>query len=162
MSSEYQVFDEMPKLSPTPMPIMPVALSKYSKRVLLKTILDRSDGGLGLLDQKVVVGGWVKSSREMRKDPPPTIQPAVGGEGKKKDGGGKDVKRVEVFQSRIPFLRSIIKVFGGNTVHSKEKLESVLSKLPPQSVSFLQISDGSSVISLQVKTLKNIFCGSFL
>ncbi|KAL7600802.1 asparagine--tRNA ligase, cytoplasmic 2 [Lactuca sativa] len=146
MSSDHQPLDEMP--SP-----MPVALSKYSKRVLLKTILDRTDGGLGLLDQRVVVGGWVKSSREMRKDPPPpTTQPpaAVGGDHTKEHTGGKDVKCVEVFQSRIPFLRTIIKVFGGNTGHTKEKLESIFPKQPPPSISFLQISDGSSVISLQI------------
>ncbi|KVI03782.1 hypothetical protein Ccrd_017922 [Cynara cardunculus var. scolymus] len=80
---------------------MPVVLSKYSKRVLLKTILDRADGGLGLVEQRVVVGGWVKSSREMRKNPPPpptTTQPPVGGGGgdAKEDAGGKDVKCVEI------------------------------------------------------------------
>ncbi|KAI3829871.1 hypothetical protein L1987_04002 [Smallanthus sonchifolius] len=141
MSSAPHLFDEMPK--PTPAP-MPVDLSKYSKRVLLKTILDRGDGGLGLVDQRVVVGGWVKSSREMRKDHPP-----AGGDAKEATGG-KDVKCVEVFQSRIPFLRTIIKVFGGNTAHTKEKLESVLPKPATPSISVLQISDGSSIISFQI------------
>ncbi|XP_076886074.1 asparagine--tRNA ligase, cytoplasmic 2-like [Bidens hawaiensis] len=154
MSSAHQVFDEMPKPNPTPVPTLvptaiPVDLSKYSKRVLLKTIMDRGDGGLGLIDQRVVVGGWVKSSREMRKDPVPGAQPPAGGDAKAVDGG-KDVKCVEVFQSRIPFLRSIIKVFGGNVVHTKEKLETVFPKQATPSVSILQINDGSSVISLQV------------
>ncbi|KAI7738404.1 hypothetical protein M8C21_021534 [Ambrosia artemisiifolia] len=127
----------------------PVDLSKYSKRVLLKTVLDRADGGLGLVDQRVVVGGWVKSSREVRKDPVPATRPPVGGDGKQ-GTGGKDVRCVEVFQSRIPFLRTIIKVFGGNTAHTKEKVESVGPKPATPSVSILQISDGSSTISLQV------------
>ncbi|KAL8258956.1 hypothetical protein R6Q59_026909 [Mikania micrantha] len=146
MSLEHQPLDEMPK--PTSAPI-PVDLSKYSKRVLLKTILDRGDGGLGLIDQRVVVGGWVKSSRELRKDPPPATQPPVGGDAKESTGG-KDVKCVEVFQSRIPFLRTIIKVFGGNTAHTKEKLDSILPKSSAPSVSNLLISDGSCVLSLQV------------
>ncbi|KAK1428517.1 hypothetical protein QVD17_17352 [Tagetes erecta] len=150
MSSAHQVFDEMPKPSPPPVPAqVPVDLSKYSKRVLLKSIVDRADGGLGLVDQRVVVGGWVKSSREMRKDPVPTTQPPVVGDAKE-DAGGKDVRCVEVFQSRFPFLRTIIKVFGGNTANTKEKLETVLPKSAQPSVSILQISDGSSVISLQV------------
>ncbi|KAK9057465.1 hypothetical protein SSX86_022300 [Deinandra increscens subsp. villosa] len=146
MSSDRQLFDEMPKPTSTP---MPVDLSKYSKRVLLKTILDRADGGLGLIDQRVVVGGWVKSSREVRKDSPPAAQAPVGSDAKQA-AGGKDVKCVEVFQSRIPFLRTIIKVFGGNTAHTKEKLESILPKVAAPAISILQISDGSSISSLQI------------
>ncbi|XP_024975039.1 asparagine--tRNA ligase, cytoplasmic 2 [Cynara cardunculus var. scolymus] len=156
MASDHQPFDQMP-----------VVLSKYSKRVLLKTILDRADGGLGLVEQRVVVGGWVKSSREMRKNPPPpptTTQPPVGGGGgdAKEDAGGKDVKCVEVFQSRIPFLRTIIKVFGGNTAHTKEKLESIVPKPQPPMISFLQISDGSSVTSLQIMVDSSIAPPSLL
>ncbi|KAJ0791343.1 putative asparagine--tRNA ligase [Helianthus annuus] len=151
MSSAHQVFDEMPKPNSTPTPMPPVDLSKYSKRVLLKTVLDRADGGVGLVDQRVVVGGWVKSSREMRKDPLPATQPPAAGDAKPVTGG-KDVRCVEVFQSRIPFLRTIIKVFGGNTAHShnKEKLESIGPKPAHPAISILQISDGSSTISLQV------------
>ncbi|KAI3667895.1 hypothetical protein L6452_42965 [Arctium lappa] len=158
MATDHQLFDEMP-----------VNLSKYSKRVLLKTILDRADGGLGLVEQRVVVGGWVKSSREMRKDPPPppttTTQPPVGGGGggdAKEDAGGKDVKCVEVFQSRFPFLRTIIKVFGGNIAHTKEKLESIVPKPQPSMISFLQISDGSSVVSLQIMVDSSIAPPSLL
>ncbi|KAJ0799053.1 putative asparagine--tRNA ligase [Helianthus annuus] len=151
MSSAHHMFDEMPKPNSTPTPMPPVDLSKYSKRVLLKTVLDRADGGVGLVDQRVVVGGWVKSSREMRKDPLPATQPPAAGDAKPVTGG-KDVRCVEVFQSRIPFLRTIIKVFGGNTAHShnKEKLESIGPKPAHPAISILQISDGSSTISLQV------------
>ncbi|KAH0636439.1 hypothetical protein KY289_036354 [Solanum tuberosum] len=46
-----------------------VECSKYTKRVMLKTLLGRSDGGVGLIGQRVVIGGWVKSSREIRKQP---------------------------------------------------------------------------------------------
>ncbi|PWA61443.1 asparaginyl-tRNA synthetase 2 [Artemisia annua] len=156
MSNEHQVLDETPKPMETEMPVpVPVVFHKYSERVLLKTILDRRDGGSGLLDQRVVVGGWVKSSREIRKDPVPAVHTGVGGE-VKEGAGGKDVKCVEVFQSRIPFLRTIIKVFGGSTGHghghghTKDKLESVVPRPPQPAISMLQISDGSSVMSLQI------------
>ncbi|KAK1426917.1 hypothetical protein QVD17_15597 [Tagetes erecta] len=141
MSSAHQVFDEMPKPVPTS---TEVDVLKYSKRVVLKRILGRGDGGLGLIDQRVVVGGWVKSSREMRKE----HQPLMNSEAKE-GVDGRDAKRVEVFQSRIPFLRTVMQAFGGNNTRTKEKVESIVRK-PTHSVSFLQISDGSSVTSLQI------------
>ncbi|KAF2284580.1 hypothetical protein GH714_027280 [Hevea brasiliensis] len=39
--------------------------SKYSNRVVLRTIIERSDGGVGLVGETIVIGGWVKSSREV-------------------------------------------------------------------------------------------------
>lgn len=39
----------------------------YSKRVLIKSILGRSDGGFALAGQTVKVGGWVKKGREQGK-----------------------------------------------------------------------------------------------
>ncbi|KAJ8560749.1 hypothetical protein K7X08_022609 [Anisodus acutangulus] len=118
-------------------------LSKYTKRVMLKTILARSDGGL--TGQRVVIGGWVKSSREIRKQPVtphPAAAPQV--------VSPKDVTCSEVLQSRIPLLRSIMKVFGGGEYRVREKLDVVIQKAPPPSVSILQVSDGSCVPSLQV------------
>lgn len=44
-----------------------VANSKYSARVFIKSILGRPDGGVGLIGQKVTVGGWVKTGRVMGK-----------------------------------------------------------------------------------------------
>ncbi|OAE23447.1 hypothetical protein AXG93_285s1040 [Marchantia polymorpha subsp. ruderalis] len=38
-------------------------MEKYSQRVLVKTILGREDGGVGLLGQTIIVGGWVKTGR---------------------------------------------------------------------------------------------------
>ncbi|XP_057862195.1 asparagine--tRNA ligase, cytoplasmic 1 [Cryptomeria japonica] len=40
-----------------------VAQAKYSRRVLIKSIIKRPDKGQGLFGQSVVVGGWVKTSR---------------------------------------------------------------------------------------------------
>ncbi|KAL3517878.1 hypothetical protein ACH5RR_020467 [Cinchona calisaya] len=130
---------------------MPVTLFKYSQKVILKDIVGRNDEGLGLIGQRVVIGGWVKSSREIRKDPPvqppSTVAPDV--------VSPKDVSCVEVLQSRIPFFRSIFKVLGGGGDHHRirEKLDSEIPK-PPQepqpSISILRINDGSCVPSLQV------------
>ncbi|XP_077210214.1 asparagine--tRNA ligase, cytoplasmic 1-like [Tasmannia lanceolata] len=39
----------------------------FSRRVLIKTILNRPDGGLGLAGKRVTVGGWVKTGREQGK-----------------------------------------------------------------------------------------------
>ncbi|KAJ4950308.1 hypothetical protein NE237_027140 [Protea cynaroides] len=41
--------------------------AQFSDRVLIKTIVSRSDGGGGLAGQKVRVGGWVKTGREQGK-----------------------------------------------------------------------------------------------
>ncbi|KAK4492169.1 hypothetical protein RD792_002967 [Penstemon davidsonii] len=121
------------------------SISKYTKRVLLKTITTRSDGGVGLIGQRVVIGGWVKSSREFRKEPPvAATTPEV-------VAPPKDVTCVEVLQSRIPFIRSIMKVLGGGDHHRiRDKFDSIIPKPPQPSISILQISDGSCVSSLQV------------
>ncbi|KAF7121451.1 hypothetical protein RHSIM_Rhsim13G0052000 [Rhododendron simsii] len=118
-------------------------LSKYSKRVILKTVLE---GGTGLVGQKIVIGGWVKSSNEVRKEP--LQPPAVAGD---TPAAAKDVTCVEILQTRIPFFRSIMKVLGGNPSPGRGKLESIVQQLPPPpSVAVLQVSDGSCVPSLQV------------
>ena len=44
-----------------------VERAKYSKRVIIKSILGSQDGGLGLVGQTMVVGGWVKTGREQGK-----------------------------------------------------------------------------------------------
>ncbi|KAL8500994.1 hypothetical protein ACS0TY_020542 [Phlomoides rotata] len=117
-----------------------LALSKYSRRVILKTIFSRPDGVTGLIGQSVVVGGWVKSSREFRKEvaPPPS-----------NIGGPKDITCTEVLQTKIPFFRSIIKIFGGDH-HIRDKLDAIMPKPPQPSISILQISDGSSTSTLRV------------
>lgn len=125
-----------------------VELSKYTKRVMLKTLLGRSDGGVGLIGQRVVIGGWVKSSAEIRiqtATPPPVPAQVV---------SPKDVTCSEVLQSRIPLLRSIMKVFGAGEHRVREKINVVIQKPTPQpSVSILQVSDGSCVPSLQVHSI---------
>ncbi|XP_004247051.1 asparagine--tRNA ligase, cytoplasmic 2 [Solanum lycopersicum] len=117
---------------------------KYSKRVMLKTILRRSDGGVGLIGQRVVIGGWVKSSREIRLIQPVTPHSVPAQE----VVSTKDVTCSEVLQSRIPLLRSIMKVFGAGEYRVREKINVVCQ--PQPSVSILQVSDGSCVASLQV------------
>ncbi|PIA51284.1 hypothetical protein AQUCO_01100252v1 [Aquilegia coerulea] len=41
--------------------------AQFSHRVLVKTIISRPDGGVGLDGKKVIVGGWVKTGREQGK-----------------------------------------------------------------------------------------------
>ncbi|KAI3904304.1 hypothetical protein MKW92_039270 [Papaver armeniacum] len=41
--------------------------SEFSKRVLIKNIIGRPDGGVGLAGEKIKVGGWVKTGREQGK-----------------------------------------------------------------------------------------------
>ncbi|CAB4291148.1 unnamed protein product [Prunus armeniaca] len=122
---------------------------KYSNRVLLKTILERRDGDLELAGERVVVGGWVKSSKEVRKEPVPLI---VGDHGPDEPEPRSDVSCVEILQSRIPFLRAIVKVLAGSVGHYplREKLEAGVHKPPPPSTVFLKVSDGSCVATLQV------------
>ncbi|XP_051113328.1 asparagine--tRNA ligase, cytoplasmic 2 [Andrographis paniculata] len=118
------------------------SFSTYSNRIIIKTILARPDHGVGLIGQPVIVGGWVKSSREFRKEPP-----AAAPENR---GGPKDVSCVEVLQTKLPFLRAIIKAFGGEQ-RIRDKLDAIVPRLPPQpSISILSISDGSCPASLQV------------
>ncbi|KAM2798714.1 hypothetical protein COP2_003884 [Malus domestica] len=124
---------------------------KYSNRVLLKTILDRRDGGLELIGERVVIGGWVKSSKEVRKEPVPHIAgDYVSGEPEPRS----DVCCcIEILQSRIPFLRTIVKVLGGGSgghYPLTDKLETSIHTSPPPSTVVLQVGDGSCVANLQV------------
>ncbi|XP_012490912.1 asparagine--tRNA ligase, cytoplasmic 2 [Gossypium raimondii] len=133
-------------------PLMP---SMYTNRVALKTILESGDGETGLIGTTVVVGGWVKSSKEVKKEPLPPPQsppPAAADAFPAASHGTKDVNCVEILQSRIPFFRTIIRVLGGSASSPavRQKLESLIPKPPPPSIFFLDINDGSCVSSLRV------------
>ncbi|KAI3967107.1 hypothetical protein MKW92_024851 [Papaver armeniacum] len=120
---------------------------KYSKRVLLKTILCRSDEGLGLIGQRVVVGGWVKSSKVVPLHDVPSLRTTL-------MTRPRDVSCVEIFQSRIPIFRTIFKVLNqkpssGSNSPARQGLDQTAAK-PIPTKAYLQISDGSCVPSLQV------------
>lgn len=119
-----------------------------STRVVLKTILEASDGGLGLVGRRIVIGGWVKSSRELRKEPVVAEPPQEDDVASK--AGSRDVSCSEILQSRIPFIRSIIKILGGSSYSVHEKLEPAAPRPTPPSIAFLQVSDGSCASSLLV------------
>lgn len=139
---------------------------EYSNRVMLKTILDRSDGEvLGLVGNTVVVGGWVKSSKEVKKEVPPSPLPqpaaAAAADSFSTSPGTKDVSCVEILQSRIPFFRTIIRVLGGSASSPaiRQKLEAMnpmIPKPPLHFTFFLQINDGSCVSNLQVLSNPNL------
>ncbi|KAI3917623.1 hypothetical protein MKW98_021385 [Papaver atlanticum] len=54
-------------LAETPSSSSSAVWSEFSKRVLIKNIIGRPDGGVGLAGEKIKVGGWVKTGREQGK-----------------------------------------------------------------------------------------------
>lgn len=137
--------------APKPKPQIQLYNSRYSKRVLLKTIFSDSDGGSAFIGQRVVIGGWVKSSKQTllkKENVPPLLPPPVGGTAPQPPPPAqKDVTCVEMFQSKFPLFRSIMRVFGSNQP-LREKVESI--KEASTSVVYLQVSDGSCVDNLLV------------
>lgn len=130
----------------------PTTPFKYSNRVLLKTLLERSDGGSELIGQRIVIGGWVRSSKEVKKS---SAAPPQSADDKVDDTKHQDVTCVEILQSRIPFIRSILEAFGGSGYAPRKRLESGAPKhTPPQpSTVYLLVTDGSGVEGLQVNTV---------
>ncbi|KAK9138573.1 hypothetical protein Sjap_009167 [Stephania japonica] len=123
-----------------------VPQSKYSKRVVLKSVLGRSDGGVGLVGERVVVGGWVNSHIEVKKEEASAV-PVVARMARTESD---KVTCVEILQTRVPLFRSILKVFTPH--HEKERREAVVPqpvKAVP-STAYLQVNDGSSLSNLQV------------
>lgn len=142
---------EEPKMAPQQQEQAPLArphipTSKYSKRVLLKTLLSREDRGLKLVGERVVIGGWVKSSKEVRKQQP-VAEPQQGAK-----AGQKDVTCTEILQTRVPIFRTFLKLFGVGSHTEKDSTGGIALRVqhPVVSTVFLQISDGSCLDSLQV------------
>ena len=96
----------------------------------------------------------MKSAKEVEKTaPPPSI--ATTDDTAREGGKGKDVSCVEILQSRIPLIRSILDVFGGGGYGQRKKRENVTAPndkvLPPKaSTAYLLLTDGSCAPSLQV------------
>ena len=141
----------------------PVALSKYSNRVELKTLLERSDGGARLAGKRVVIGGWVKSSRAVKKDspPPPPPQPSV--TVPPPPSTKSNISCTEIIQSKMNIFRKLFDVLsgGGKTTYpifDKPEITGQKATSPPEYTIYFLISDGSSVSSLQV----NVFAHKML
>ncbi|VVA96813.1 unnamed protein product [Arabis nemorensis] len=132
----------------------PITLSKYSKRVELKTLLERSDGGAGLAGKRVVIGGWVKSSRAVKKDSPPPPPVASVHGGNHQASTTANISCTEMIQSKMNIFRKLFDVLsgGGKTypIFDKSELAAQKAPQPPEYTLYLLISDGSSVSSLQV------------
>ncbi|KAL0699333.1 hypothetical protein Bca4012_055455 [Brassica carinata] len=134
----------------------PVTLSKYSNRVELKTLLERSDGGARLAGKRVVIGGWVKSSRAVKKDsPPPPPPPPSLAVPPPSTTTKSNVSCTEIIQSKMSIFRKLFDVLsgGGKTYPIFDKPEIAggqKSTSPPEYIIYFLISDGSSVSSLQV------------
>lgn len=135
----------------------PVALSKYSKRVELKTLLE---GGASLFGKRVVVGGWVKSSRAVKKDslsppPPPEVFVPPPSSGGSQASPTPSVSCTEIINSKMNIFRKLFDVLsgGGKTYHIFDKHDLAgghKATSPPEYIIHSQISDGSSVSTLQV------------
>ncbi|ONK56783.1 uncharacterized protein A4U43_C10F12880 [Asparagus officinalis] len=121
---------------------IPIENFKYSKRVVLKSILSRGDKGLGLVGQRVVVGGWVKSKREkkMKKD-----QGSKVGSFEVGDETRSNVGCCEAILARIRMLRSVGRLILGRDGEVERKEED-----HRPCVVLLKINDGSCVDNLQV------------
>ena len=134
----------------------PLQLSSYSKRVLLKTILDRPDGGLGLTGERVVIGGWVKSSKQKGRDSGAQQSPPSCSASEEPSAAiqGEDVTCSEVIEARIsPCLRSLVRIFIGGRRPSDARAPA--KKAP--SVAYLLLNDGSSVSSIRVHIANSFF-----
>lgn len=107
---------------------------KYSKRVVLRSILCREDKGLGLVGERVVVGGWVKSRKEKADKGPAEAQ---------------DETWCDVILCRVPFLRTIARILVGKEEAVVQRPVAVPAK-GELVVVFLLINDGSCVANLQV------------
>ncbi|KAL6000610.1 Viral polyprotein [Asimina triloba] len=128
-----------------------VEQSKYPKRVLLKAILGRSDKGKGLIGKRVVIGGWVKSSKEQCESSPtaPADRRAAA-----TTTAAEEVTCNEIIQNSLPTrLRSILQVFvrsiGGRQVKPSD-VGSPAAQNAAAVGAYLLVNDGSCVPSLQV------------
>lgn len=138
-----------------------IPLSKYSNRVELKTLLEQSDGGAGFLGKRVVVGGWVKSSRAVKKEslppPPPEVFPPPPSSGGSQASPTPSVSCTEIINSRMNIFRKLFDVLsgGGKTypIFEKHDLAGQKATSPPEYIIHFQINDGSYVSTLQVKFL---------
>ncbi|KAA3459256.1 asparagine--tRNA ligase, cytoplasmic 2-like [Gossypium australe] len=137
----------------------------YSNRVTLKTILESSDGEMVLVGETVVVGGWVKSSKEVKKHP--VTLPPCASDTDHASPERQGLTCLEILESRIPCFRTIIKILCGpaSSPAVREKLESLVPKPTPPSTFFLQINDGSCASCLQVvidSTIAPVSAGQIL
>ncbi|KAL9303429.1 hypothetical protein ACSQ67_020692 [Phaseolus vulgaris] len=142
--------------------LLPISTHRMSHRLNIRAESRSRHYWTGLKlrwDNAQLVGGWVKSAKEVEKLATPLAAVNTHGNecGVAGQGRNKDVSCVEILQSRIPLIRSILDVFGGSGYVQRKKHESVVSEpnyaklLPPKgSVVYLLLTDGSCVQSLQV------------
>ncbi|MBA0704798.1 hypothetical protein Golax_017033 [Gossypium laxum] len=116
----------------------------YSNRVTLKTILESSDGEMVLVGETVVVGGWVKCYKEVKKHRASDTDHA--------SPGRQGLTCLGILKSRIPRFRTIIRILCGpaSSPAAREELEPLVPEPTLPSTFFLQINDGSCTSCLQV------------
>ncbi|XP_008792968.2 asparagine--tRNA ligase, cytoplasmic 2-like [Phoenix dactylifera] len=117
---------------------------KYSKRVVLRSIVCREDKGLGLAGERAVVGGWVRSRKEkagkgVARGPRQGAAPAP----------AQDVTCGEVAVFRVPILRSIARILMIKDEPVVQRPVAAPAKREPV-VAYLRINDGSCIADLQI------------
>ncbi|URE26074.1 tRNA synthetases class II (D, K and N) [Musa troglodytarum] len=107
----------------------PIQRFKYSKRVMLKSILDREDEGLAIVGHRVAVGGWVNSRKERAEadDASSPTRPAQADD--------------EVLVQYVPFLRPISSLPGALAAATSKDKHTIV---------YLLINDGSCITNLQL------------
>ncbi|KAH9770885.1 Asparagine--tRNA ligase cytoplasmic 2 [Citrus sinensis] len=112
----------------------PVTLTwRYSNRVLLKTILESGNGGLGLVNERVVIGGWVKTSKEVKKEPMPPPPADFAGDAAAKSSKEKEKEKdVSFSPGKIRPIGTCIMVEGvlkQPSVQGKHAVELKVEKI---------------------------------
>ncbi|KAG1330851.1 asparagine--tRNA ligase, cytoplasmic 2 [Cocos nucifera] len=124
---------------------------KYSKRVVLRSIVCREDKGLGLVGDRVVVGGWVRSRKEKAgKDVSVPRVPIL-----QAPTAGQEGTCCEVLVTRVPILRLIKRILMVKGGAPDQRPAAEPAKSEPV-VAYLRINDGSCVADLQVASVTRI------
>ncbi|MBA0549213.1 hypothetical protein Golob_020262 [Gossypium lobatum] len=140
-------------------PKVTVSPLMYSNRVTLKTILESSDGEMVLVGETVVVGGWVKCYKEVKKHRTSDTDHA--------SAGRQGLTCLGILKSRIPRFRTIIRILCGpaRPPAVREELKPLDPEPTLPSTFFLQINDGSCTSCLQVvidSTIAPVSAGQIL
>ncbi|XP_042459416.1 asparagine--tRNA ligase, cytoplasmic 2-like [Zingiber officinale] len=112
---------------------------KYSQRVVLRSILNRHDGGKELSGHRVVTGGWVKSRKdrpEVAHDPSAAVPLQA-----------EDASCIEALLQHLPLLRPLVRILLGR-LSAATATEAKPNAGPVTAL--LRINDGSTSSNLQV------------
>ncbi|WOL08096.1 hypothetical protein Cni_G16848 [Canna indica] len=117
-------------------------LGLAGQQVVVQLIVDREDKGLGLAGQRVVARGWVKSRKDI-----PEHEATAATTTTPHPPQAEDVSCYEVFFHRVPILRPLAIILIGKLIPRPTANEK-----DGPSAACLHINDGSCSANLQVVT----------